>query len=346
MATINPLCPNCKKPLTIYTKVEDEQFSYKTLKCKCGFVSDVHEPKSLIDMKPSAKGFHDISITKDGQKLDLMDRFLGGIGINTDQNSVLVRPYRTAIEKGKPIGSIKHILVREGDVYYVLGIFDTTRKHLVFFPGTAARMLARSPGPQIKEGANPTDELIVDHLTLESDLKSWHIKMSSREIKYHAMGSGKVNDSFYLWFQMQVSSLNQLESLPYENHIHLNIDPNRASDLYRLLHLMKNSRDREIPVIPFNEKVSEENFWAFQFFTTKSMGAILPQVPRVNVNRPPYVIVDNHQTGKQETRTHVKLDGFGSIWIRVYKVNGTMPSDCFMISGQELEGLIKTDKRT
>jgi hypothetical protein len=168
--------------------------------------------------------------------------------------------------------------------------------------------------------------------------------MSTREIEYPTMRSGKVNDSFYLWFQMQISSLSQLESLPRENHTYLKIDANRASDLARLLYLIKNSRDREIAIIPFNEKISEENFWAFQFFVTKSMDATLPQIRRVNVNRPPYVIVNAYQTGKEETRTHLKLDRFGSILIRAYKVNGTMPADCFIISGKGLEELIKTDE--
>ena len=186
--------------------------------------------QKLNDRNLSGKGFHDISLTKDkdGKKLDLIDRFLGGKGVNTDQNSVLVRPYRTAIEGGKLIGSIKHVLVREGDLCYVLGIFVTTMRHLLFFPGDTGRMLTRPPGPQIKEGANHAEELIVDHLTLESDLKSWHVKMSTREIKYPTMRSGKVDNTFYLWFQMQIGSLGQPESLPHENHTYLKIDPNKA----------------------------------------------------------------------------------------------------------------------
>jgi hypothetical protein len=115
-------------------------------------------------MKSSAKGFHDISIIKDkdGQKIDLMDRFPEGSGMNTDQNSVLVRPYRTAIEEGKPIGSIKHVLVSEGDRYHVLGIFVNTTRRLLFFSGATARMLDRPPGQQTKEGVNSVEGPIVD----------------------------------------------------------------------------------------------------------------------------------------------------------------------------------------
>jgi hypothetical protein len=278
------------------------------------------------------------------KKLDLIDRFRGGRGINRDQNSVLNRPYRTAIKEGKPIGSIKHVLVKEGDLYYVLGVFVTTGARLLFFPGDTGRFLRRSPGPQIKGETNQAEEVIVDHMTLESNLESWHIKMSNREIKYGSMRTGKVDNTFYLWFQMQIGSLDQFESLPQENHLYMEIDPDRGLDYVRLLSMIKNSRNREIKVIALNE-ISKEEFWAFQFFVTKSMDAILPQVRRVNVNRPPYVVVDDdQQTGKGEIRSQVKLEGFGSIWIRAYTVNGTVHDEsCFIISGEEVVDYL-TDK--
>ena len=227
--------------------------------------------------------------------------------------------------------------MKEGDLYYVLGVFVNTGARLLFLPGDIGRFLRRSPGPQIKGETNPAEEVIFDHITLESDLKSWHIKMSNREIKYGSMRTGKVDNTFYLWFQMQIGSLDQLEPLPQENHLYMEIYPTRGLDYVRLLPLIKNSRNREIEVIPLNEKISKEEFWAFQFFVTKSMDTILPQVRRVNVNRPPFVIVSDLQTGIGETRTHVKLESFGSTWIRAYTVNGTVHDEsCFMISGEEL----------
>jgi hypothetical protein len=217
----------------------------------------------------------------------------------------------------------------------VLGVFVTTEAHVLFFPGDTARFLTRPPGPQIKGGTNHAEEVIVDHLTLESNLK-WHIKMSNREIRYGVMRSGKVDNTFYLWFQLQIGSLDQLESLPEENHIYMEIDPTRGLDYARLLPTIKNSRNCEIDVIALN-KISKDEFWAFQFFVTKSMDAILPpQMRRVNVNRPPFVIVNESQTSKGETRAQVKLEGFGSIWIRAYTINGTVHDEgCFIISGEE-----------
>ncbi len=248
-----------------------------------------------------------------------------------------------AIEEGKPIGSIKHVLVKDGDRYYVLGVFVNTGARLLFFPGDTGRLLIRPPGPQIKGETNHAEEVIFDHMTLESNLKSWHIKMSNREIKYRTMRTGKVDNTFYLCFQMQIGSLDQLEPLPQENHLYMEIDPTRGLDYVRLLSMIKNSRNRELEVIPLNE-ISKEEFWAFQFFVTKSMDAILPQVRRVNVNRLPYVFVNDPPTGKGETRSQVKLEGFGSIWIGAYTVNGTVHDEsCFIISGQELVDYL-TDK--
>ncbi|MFL6425436.1 MAG: hypothetical protein ACJ71R_17855 [Nitrososphaeraceae archaeon] len=96
----------------------------------------------------------------------------------------------------------------------MLGVFVNTGARLLFLPGDTGRFLTRSPGPQIKGETNQAEEVIVDHMTLESDLKSWHIKMSNREIKYGSMRTGKVDNTFYLWFQMQIRSLDQLEPLP------------------------------------------------------------------------------------------------------------------------------------
>jgi hypothetical protein len=250
-----------------------------------------------------------------------------------------------AIKEGKPIGSIKHVLVKEGDLYYVLGVFVNTGVRLLYFPGDTARFLTRPPGPQTKGGTNHADEGIVDHLTLESDLKSWHIKMSNREIKYGTRRSGKVDNTFYLWFQMQIGSLDQLEPLPQENHIYVSNIADRGKDLIRLLPMIKKSSNPERDAIRLNEKISKEKFWAFQFFVTKSTDAILPpQMRRVNVNRPPYVIVNDPQTGKGETRAQIKLEGFGSIWIRAYTVNGTVHDEnCFIISGEEVVDYL-TDK--
>ena len=231
--------------------------------------------------------------------------------------------------------------MKEGDLCYVLGVFVTTGPRLLFFPGDTGRFLKIPPGPQIKGGTNDTEEVIFDHMTLESNLESWHIKMSDREIKYPAMRLGRVNDAFFLWFHMQIGPLDQLEPLPLENHIFLKPDPTRAKDYPRLFLMIKNSRNPEIVVITLNDKISKEKFWAFQFFATKSMDAIFPQVRRVNVNRPPYVIVNDPQTGNVEIRKQVKLEGFGSIWIRAYTVNGTVHEGCFMISGEELVGLLR-----
>jgi hypothetical protein len=228
----------------------------------------------------------------------------------------------------------------------VLGVFVTTEVRLLFFPGDTARFLMRSPGPQIKGETNHTEEVIFDHMTLESNLKSWHIKMSNRKIKYGTMRPRKVDNTFYLWFQMQIGSLDQLEPLPQENHIYLGNIPDRGKDLIRLLPMIKKSRNPEIDAIPLNEKISKEKFWAFQFFVTKSWDAIFPQVRRVNVDRPPFVIVNDPQTGKGEITKQVKLEGFGSIWIRAYTVNGTVHDEsCFIISGQELVDYL-TDKHT
>jgi hypothetical protein len=151
--------------------------------------------------------------------------------------------------------------VKEGDLCYVLGVFVPTGPRLLFFPGDTGRFLTIPPGPQIKGGTNDhAVEVIIDHMTLESNLESWHIKMSDREIKYPAMRPGRVNDAFFLWFQMQIGSLDQLEPLPLENHIHLKPDPTRAEDYRRLFLMIMNSRNPEIVVITLNNKISKDKF--------------------------------------------------------------------------------------
>ena len=66
---------------------------------------------------------------------------------------------------------------------------------------------------------------------------------------------------------------------------------------------------------------------------------------RVNVNQPPYVTVNDPQRGNNvEIRAHVKIEGFGSIWIRAYTVDGRVNEEvCFIISGEEVVDYL-TDK--
>jgi hypothetical protein len=168
-----------------------------------------------------AKKFFDISVakTKEGPRLKLVDRFSKGIGVSNNNNSALVRPYKRFLNDRTDIGSVKYIFHRDNNRYYVLcSVVYTKGKRILLFPGDIGRTVVRTPGKPIrKKTKQNTSEYIdqtLDHLTVEENLQSWHIKLLDRNIWYKGQRTKRINNSLFFWFQWQLRSLNDIEPVP------------------------------------------------------------------------------------------------------------------------------------
>src|SRR3990172_8135962 len=240
--------------------------------------------KQHIDQE-MVKKFFDISVVnqKNGTKLKITDRFGRGEGLNQDPESALIRPYKKFLDDKSSIGSVKYICINENG-YYILGSFVyTVTKRILFFPATKAKKIVRSMGNPIKK--NDSNNLIenLDHITLEPNFRTWHVKLFDRETWYPTQQTREIDNSLFLWAQFQVKSLTELEKLPERNEIYLEI-PNEPLELASILPTIRDSRDNAINVIPFDEKIDQSFFWVFQIFVSKSKEKIFPDLYPTRIN--------------------------------------------------------------
>ena len=286
------------------------------------------------------KKFFDISPvnTPEGPFLKITDRFGKGVGITHDENSALVRPYRRFLEDRTKIGSVKYICFKEKNNYFVLGSFVfTSKKRILFFPGTRGRKLVRPPGKLIKEKLKQTSSEIIgtsiDHITLEPVFKKWHVKLLDRETWFKAQQTMEINNSLYLWCQLQIKSLNELETLPEKQEVFLKI-PDNPLELVTILPILRDSRDDTIIVIHLEDETTDPFFWAFQIFVSSTKVVNFPNLLPTRINRPPYVFVDDSRPTQKDTIKQIELEGFnGAIWLRTYKIPGKMTEGTFIMSG-------------
>jgi hypothetical protein len=151
--------------------------------------------------------------------LPLIYDFPLGKNISIDDNYVLVRPFRRVLEKGKPMGTINYVFYQEDNNYFVLGAFVySDRQRIIFFPGILDRRMTISP-----EG----DELLgkgilqhIDHLSLESSLRTCHLTLVEKETlhaKYNKFNTKLIQDDMFYWFSMSIQDAWKLESAPFDS---------------------------------------------------------------------------------------------------------------------------------
>jgi len=180
------------------------------------------------------KGFFDISPfkTSEGSFIKITDRFGKGVGISKDENSSLVRPYRRFLEDGTKVGLVKYICLKDKEKLFVLGsLVYTSKKRILYFPGTIAKKIIRPPGKLIKENlnkdySNEITEPNIDHITLELNFRKWHVKLLDRDEWYTSKQTREINNSLYFWFQLQIKSLHELEPLPEKQEVLVKIPNN------------------------------------------------------------------------------------------------------------------------
>jgi len=288
-----------------------------------------------------AKKFFDISPvnTSKGAYLKITDRFGKGVGITHDESSALVRPYRRFLEDRTKIGSVKYVCFKEKEKYFILGSFVfTSKKRILFFPGIRERKLARPPGKPIKEKLRQisSSEIIgtpIDHITINPVFKKWHVKLLDRETWFKEQQTMKINNSLYLWCQLQIKSLNELEPLPEKQEVLLKITDNPL-ELVTILPTLRDSRDDTIDVIHLEDKTTDSFFWAFQIFVSRTKDENFPNLLPTRINRLPYVVVDDSRATQKDAIKRIELEGFnGTIWLRTYKIPGKMTEGTFLMSG-------------
>src|SRR6266487_6314261 len=275
-------------------------------------------------------------IDDDGQAyVPLMYAFPFGQDLGVNQDSALVRPFHKALHDGKPVGTINYIFYEEGKDYFILGSFVySPGNKIIFFPGIIDTRLIRS----VEEGEILSKGILhnVDHLSLESSLRVYHMTLKQKKIdgsKFPRKNTHRVKDDIFLWFTMGVRNTSVLEKAPKTQEIKLKWI--NYAELKRKFRFIDESRgNSNFNVTCVNEQPQDDYYINFEFFVSASSH---PKDAPSDVGIYHVGLSYNTESDlrpKIMTRLHsIDLRGFnGSLWIRVSKIIGKLREDAIFLS--------------
>lgn len=261
--------------------------------------------------------------------------FPWGADFVSNGNSALSRPFLRVLEKEKLPGKVTYVFHTDGKVYYVLGSFVYTEKHVIFFPGFLDRKVTSFYEKNFQTAGTDAH---VNHFTLDEDWKTWHISFDEKRTKgtkVKTLPTQKVDDSSFLWLVVRVRSLTSLEVCPKKLQI---IQKGPLRKLKRIAQIIKESREQAIfQGTLVNDELERDFFWQFEIFiSNRNNSDYYPELPLNKQGNNDVTINDERE--ETPSRIHqVFLAGLnGSIFIRVSKVIGTINTPIQIISGNEL----------
>jgi hypothetical protein len=262
--------------------------------------------------------------------LPLVYHFPLGKKMSVHKDSALVRPFRRVLETGKPIGTINYIFYQEKDDYFVLGAFVySDRQRVIFFPGTVDRRVTISPtGEEVLEKGILQH---VDHLSLESTLRTCHLTLFEKEsinARYSKFNTKLIQDDIFYWFSMSIQDAWKLEPSPKTQEI--KIRWHNYADLKRRYSIIMNSRGDSVFNVTRADYHPQEHFFInFEFFV--SLRQSRNYVPQSGIYHTGLVPATKMRDQRKEARSrfhHILLKGFeGSLWVRVTKIIGSQDYD-------------------
>jgi len=189
--------------------------------------------------------------------------------------SALFRPFRQIVEDGKPIGKLTYVFFdNQRGQHFVLGsLVRTPGSRLLFFPGVKGRRVNwHSRDNRITPVVtNPSETL--DHITLESDLGTWHVTILSegkKETRLPRMPSYTVDKNLVFWFGMSIRKAECLEPTPASIQLSMG---STSADMERRIAIIYDSRDKavfRITQLPTDAPMTGEEFISFEFFVDKT----------------------------------------------------------------------------
>lgn len=260
-----------------------------------------------------------------------------GRGTITSDTSVFIRPFRLLIEEGKDIGKINYLFYQEKNyegkqisTYTFGALCYTLGKRLLFFPGLIKRKILWW-FPMIKNFIPP--EGLVDHFTIESDFKSWHITTlvnKQKEKRKRWLPSFKlleIQPNLYFWFGLSIQNANLLELTPKE--VKWPLLQGSYEDLRRKEVIFKKSREgAKFHILKLPENKKRDTFLhfdvlvdkrKFKWFRTSNLKSVVPF-------KEPCLMQEIQPNLQFIARVHkVKLKGFkGQIIIGVSQHQGPL----------------------
>lgn len=279
---------------------------------------------------------------KDFDIVNITQKFTGvEKGVSTSLDSSMARPFRVLIEEGKNTGNINHVFFKDLKYNYVVGSLCYSKtKRLIFFPGIISRKLLWD-----SDKGDINDSGIVDHLTIEPNLKNWHITIfnnGEKDITKNLSNRSlhKIEDGLYYWFGLSVSSSNMFEKLLEEYSLSFEI-PSDQSKKYNEI-LLKSKDGAKFHFLSLIEEgIKEDEFLHFDFIIDlrdKNLREKIPHNVTFVPTKPPTTTTELFQVDNFIIRAHpVEIPEFsGVVTILVSKHKGKLTKDVFIGSAPEL----------
>ena len=211
----------------------------------------------------------------DDSRLNLDYEFPCGVGITTNPESGLLRPFRYILTTGKPLGKIVYLFYREGSEYYVLGTLAKT-KRLLFFPGGDSGQMV---------DLQFAKTIHIDHFTLEPNCNQWHVTFKEKPsgIRDSSKKTWRINDNLILWFVIQARSINDFERMPSRIQTSL---IHKESEIERRSREILLARDgAEFRICEVNDHLQKPYVINFEFFVSRTNKIDFANIP-IYYNKP------------------------------------------------------------
>ena len=187
---------------------------------------------------------------------DLLARWqapFGREGIDTTPENPLSRALNKLHTTGKPLSKLALSFVRTAEAPLDVRWFGSFsfEKRLSFFPGFATRFDGVHISANGRRSTNTA--FVTDHITLEPDLKSWHVTAPSSSDHVRGPKTSPLGEGRYLWFGLSLSSIEELAPVYQTTEVHAKSPP---ADSKRRLGVMRESRDGvDFPLLSFPSRI-------------------------------------------------------------------------------------------
>lgn len=268
-------------------------------------------------------------------KLEIKYKFPIGLGIITDKNSALIRPFNKILNDGKLPGKVVYLFHKDNDEYYILGSFACTEKHLIFFPGVVDRKLVNFYEKELLKNGITTH---LNHFTLDNNLRTWHVSTDEKQshgITFKTLQIRETDSITFLWFVLRVRNSTDLELASEEIEISYSSTLKKLKKLSEII--TKSIKYSEFPCTKVEDDTKTGFFWQFEFFVTSTIKLRSVDAP-VTIQKNIDVTINDARKNSPVGIYMVKIDGFpGSVLVRVSKIRGTISTPCQFISGHEIK---------
>jgi hypothetical protein len=271
--------------------------------------------------------------------IPLYYRFPFANGVNIENDSALIRPFKRILRDGKPIGNLTFIFYESDSVYYILGSFVKTKKRLLFFPGFNDLRVTRDISGEsiLKRGILNT----IDHFSLEENNRLYHTTLLEKEtenVRYPNGNTLRIKDDLYFWLLIGVKNEQCFELAPSTQLYRLR--GKNQNDLNRRHTLIYESRKNAVfNIVSIDDKNLGQYYLNIEIFLSYGIG----EFPEIKIF-PAGVAMRGWKDSRKDimTRLHkIDIPEFeGTIWIRLSKIAGTILGDAIYVNVDGFKNMI------